>query len=254
MFHCGLGPSPIHPKLIFAKVTSPDQYKLIGTDNDSDKNIHPPLPTRHTPKIVAGLSPKQGILIPAVRLMVPMRGQNVVPAALDRVHAVADLPIPAGHRIRPTYTIRPGGSAERPVAPCAATITFRVRRQRRPLGIPTVRDRVVQQAALLMLEPIFEACSHSFRPGRSAPLGDRPKNKKPRKIPGRERGRGRIICVCGAAGPRRPNRRAPEFRAPWWTAREPTSRTGQNQMRIAIHCRSNRCQHHSHTAPTEWKV
>jgi RNA-directed DNA polymerase len=42
----------------------------------------------------------------------------------------------------------------------------------RPLGIPTVRDRVVQQAALLILEPIFEAdfldCSHGFRPGRSA--------------------------------------------------------------------------------------
>jgi RNA-directed DNA polymerase len=42
----------------------------------------------------------------------------------------------------------------------------------RPLGIPTVRDRVVQAAALLILEPIFEAdfeeCSHGFRPGRSA--------------------------------------------------------------------------------------
>jgi RNA-directed DNA polymerase len=42
----------------------------------------------------------------------------------------------------------------------------------RPLGIPTVRDRVVQAAVLLMLEPIFEAdfedCSHGFRPGRSA--------------------------------------------------------------------------------------
>ncbi len=42
----------------------------------------------------------------------------------------------------------------------------------RPLGIPTVRDRVVQMAVLLILEPIFEAgfldCSHGFRPGRSA--------------------------------------------------------------------------------------
>ena len=42
----------------------------------------------------------------------------------------------------------------------------------RPLGIPTVRDRVVQTAALLILEPIFEAdfldCSHGFRPRRSA--------------------------------------------------------------------------------------
>lgn len=41
----------------------------------------------------------------------------------------------------------------------------------RPLGIPTIRDRVVQTAAKLILEPIFEAdfleCSHGFRPGRS---------------------------------------------------------------------------------------
>ena len=42
----------------------------------------------------------------------------------------------------------------------------------RPLGIPTVKDRIVQMATLLILEPIFEAdfheCSHGFRPGRSA--------------------------------------------------------------------------------------
>lgn len=42
----------------------------------------------------------------------------------------------------------------------------------RPLGIPTVRDRVVQMAALLILEPIFEAdfldCSYGYRPARSA--------------------------------------------------------------------------------------
>lgn len=42
----------------------------------------------------------------------------------------------------------------------------------RPLGIPTVRDRVAQMAMLLVLEPIFEAdfeaCSFGFRPGRNA--------------------------------------------------------------------------------------
>ena len=42
----------------------------------------------------------------------------------------------------------------------------------RPLGIPCVRDRVVQMAVLLILEPIFEVdfldCSHGFRPGRNA--------------------------------------------------------------------------------------
>jgi RNA-directed DNA polymerase len=44
--------------------------------------------------------------------------------------------------------------------------------KKRPLGIPTVRDRVVQMAATLVLEPIFEAdflpCSYGFRPRRGA--------------------------------------------------------------------------------------
>lgn len=44
--------------------------------------------------------------------------------------------------------------------------------RKRPLGIPTVRDRVVQQATKLVIEPIFEAdfkpCSFGFRPKRSA--------------------------------------------------------------------------------------
>jgi RNA-directed DNA polymerase len=43
---------------------------------------------------------------------------------------------------------------------------------KRPPGIPTVRDRVAQQAAKLVLEPVFEAgflpCSYGFRPKRSA--------------------------------------------------------------------------------------
>ena len=44
--------------------------------------------------------------------------------------------------------------------------------KKRPLGIPTVRDRVVQMAATLVLEPVFEAdflpCSYGFRPRRGA--------------------------------------------------------------------------------------
>ncbi len=44
--------------------------------------------------------------------------------------------------------------------------------RKRPLGIPTVRDRIVQTAVLLVIEPIFEAdfldCSFGFRPGKSA--------------------------------------------------------------------------------------
>jgi RNA-directed DNA polymerase len=59
-------------------------------------------------------------------------------------------PLPVRERMIP----KPGGS------------------KRRRLGIPTVRDRVVQAALKLVLEPLFEAdfqpCSYGFRPGRRA--------------------------------------------------------------------------------------
>ena len=44
--------------------------------------------------------------------------------------------------------------------------------RQRPLGIPSVRDRVVQQACKIVIEPVFEANfqdnSYGFRPKRSA--------------------------------------------------------------------------------------
>lgn len=42
----------------------------------------------------------------------------------------------------------------------------------RPLGIPTLEDKVAQRVILLLLEPVYETdflpCSYGFRPGRSA--------------------------------------------------------------------------------------
>jgi RNA-directed DNA polymerase len=44
--------------------------------------------------------------------------------------------------------------------------------KRRRLGIPTMRDRIVQASLKLVLEPVFEAdfqpCSYGFRPKRRA--------------------------------------------------------------------------------------
>ncbi len=58
------------------------------------------------------------------------------------------------HPVRRVLIPKPGGIGER------------------PLGIPTVRDRVVQTAALLILQPIFEAdlepTAYGYRPGRTA--------------------------------------------------------------------------------------
>ncbi len=42
----------------------------------------------------------------------------------------------------------------------------------RPIGIPTLEDKILQRAVVMLLEPIYEHdfldCSHGFRPGRSA--------------------------------------------------------------------------------------
>jgi RNA-directed DNA polymerase len=44
--------------------------------------------------------------------------------------------------------------------------------QTRPIGIPTLEDKVLQRAVTMVLEPIYEQdfldCSYGFRPGRSA--------------------------------------------------------------------------------------
>ena len=60
----------------------------------------------------------------------------------------------------------------RPLAARRVFIAKPGRQQRRALSIPTVRDRIVQTAIKIVVEPIFEAdfapCSFGFRPRRSA--------------------------------------------------------------------------------------
>jgi group II intron reverse transcriptase/maturase len=45
-------------------------------------------------------------------------------------------------------------------------------KKRRPIGIPTLEDKVLQRAVVMVLEAVYEQdfldCSHGFRPGRSA--------------------------------------------------------------------------------------
>ena len=71
--------------------------------------------------------------------------------------------------------------------------------EKRPLSIPTVRDRIVQAALKIVLEPVFEAdflpCSYGFRPRRSAHDGlqvlvdEHPQQPEPPAVdPGSARG------------------------------------------------------------------
>lgn len=74
-------------------------------------------------------------------------------AFVERIHRELVTKTYKPKAVRRVYIDKPGGG-------------------RRPLGIPTVADRVVQTACLLILEPIFEAdfeeCSYGFRPERNA--------------------------------------------------------------------------------------
>lgn len=110
--------------------------------------------------------------------------RDVLQAAWEQVAGNKGAPGPDGVTI--DQIVRSEGGAERLVEQLHEELSTKrykpgaVRRvyipkpdgRKRPLGIPNIRDRVAQMAALLVLEPIFEAdfedCSFGFRPERSA--------------------------------------------------------------------------------------
>jgi retron-type reverse transcriptase len=73
----------------------------------------------------------------------------------DELHAQKYRPVP----VRRHWIDKPGKS------------------EKRPLGIPIIKDRVVQMAVKLVIEPIFEtnflACSYGYRPKRSVQMAIR---------------------------------------------------------------------------------
>ena len=83
---------------------------------------------------------------------------------IEEVIGVEEFLTEIRHELK-TYTYKP-----QPVLRCY--IDKPGKSEKRPLGIPVIKDRVVQNATKLVIEPIFEAnflnCSHGFRPERSA--------------------------------------------------------------------------------------
>jgi len=92
-------------------------------------------------------------------------GPGIDHVTIERFESQLDLNLERLHR-----TLRDG--TYRPQAVRRAWVPKAGSRERRPLGIPTVRDRVVQAALRMVIEPIFErefaAHSYGFRPGRGA--------------------------------------------------------------------------------------
>ncbi len=92
-------------------------------------------------------------------------------AGIDR-QTIADVERYGVARLLDELAVDLKDGSYRPLAARRVSIPKPGGRERRPLSIPTVRDRIVQTAAKIVVEPIFEAdflpCSFGFRPRRAA--------------------------------------------------------------------------------------
>jgi group II intron reverse transcriptase/maturase len=92
-------------------------------------------------------------------------------AGIDK-HTIADVEQYGASRLLDELAADLRDGSWRPLPARRVFIPKPGREELRPLSIPAVRDRVVQAAVKIVIEPIFEAdmleCSFGFRPGRSA--------------------------------------------------------------------------------------
>src|SRR3954471_16959953 len=92
-------------------------------------------------------------------------------AGIDQ-QTIDDVERYGGARLLDELAVNLSDGSYRPLAARRVFIPKPGSRERRPLSIPAVRDRIVQGAVRIVLEPIFEAdfrpCSFGFRPRRAA--------------------------------------------------------------------------------------
>ena len=104
------------------------------------------------------------------RAWVQVRANKGAPG-IDRI-TIADVEAYGAHRLLEELSADVRGEQWRPLPARRVWIPKPGGSEQRPLSIPAVRDRIVQAAAKIVIEPVFEAdflpCSFGFRPKRAA--------------------------------------------------------------------------------------
>ena len=104
------------------------------------------------------------------RAWVQVRANKGAPG-IDRI-TIADVEAYGAHRLLEELSADLRGEQWRPLPARRVWIPKPGGSEQRPLSIPAVRDRIVQAAAKIVIEPVFEAdflpCSFGFRPKRAA--------------------------------------------------------------------------------------